>query len=801
MANEDLLPKRTFPLQDILHFLILLFIAKLFKSCGIYLCYDLLKSIHLVNLLFFLYLIQSLLVVVLRSKPFNSGNKLNNLNIKLLSRVHWYKLVKYSFLFVGIKLLWLFGLSLCGPLRTILIFEHSEFIILNGIRTLFGSQSSPARSRGAILLIVGVLILFTFDHDDLREKLSEHPEGHQHGFFSHGFYLIASWFNVSDHKGGVLLLLITLLLDIAFNTISKPLVDEIGGPKRLKALTTHLSTLALVPWVVVNYFYENFFKSQDLASSPDWTKVDAWYWYLVPLVIASTFIFIIDFYVDTYVTHKTDIQYTAKYGPIFLFVSSIVLSFFWNHPHVIKIVVMDKIKTIIAEEHALSAGVICVCILFIMATNLLSSPLKKQKGSFIGFGANGQPLYSLTGETLMRTSMSVIAVAKNIFKEIITHSDSRSIFFFLCVNLTFTFVELIYGAWTNSLGLISDGFHMFFDCSALVMGLCAAVISNWKPTKLYSYGYGRIEVLSGFINGMFLIIIEVFVIIESIMRLFEPPEIKTERLLFVSIAGLCVNLIGILAFSHSHSHGGAPCPSSEGKSHNHSHENSHEHSHEHSHDHSHDHSHSHSNSSHGHSHGEPSKGASISENDNMRGVYLHILADTLGSVGVITSSILIQQFGWFIADPLCSMCIACMIIASVQPLLKHSSMVLLLRTPADKERAYQEALKKTLNIEGVISYRDDHLWQLSSNAFITTLHVQIDTNAYEQLVVSKIQQILKDMKIGNVTIQIEKEAFFQHLMALGANTGQIQNYKRVFKTNRTSHSSTYDPNSSFEKFV
>lgn len=169
MANEDLLPKRNFQLQDILHFLILLFIAKLFKSCGIYLCYDLLKSIHLVNLLFFMYLIQSIIQFILRSRP---QNKLNSLNVKLLSRVQWYKLIKYSFLFVAIKLLWLLGLSLCGPLRTILIFENSDFIILNAIRTLFGSQSSPARTRGALFLIVGTVILFTFDHDDLREKVS-----------------------------------------------------------------------------------------------------------------------------------------------------------------------------------------------------------------------------------------------------------------------------------------------------------------------------------------------------------------------------------------------------------------------------------------------------------------------------------------------------------------------------------------------------------------------------------------------------------------------------------------------------
>ncbi|CAF4991799.1 unnamed protein product, partial [Rotaria magnacalcarata] len=71
----------------------------------------------------------------------------------------------------------------------------------------------------------------------------------------------------------------------------------------------------------------------------------------------------------------------------------------------------------------------------------------------------------------------------------------------------FTFVELLYGAWTNSLGLISDGFHMLFDCTALVVGLYAAVMSRWKPTRVFSYGYGRAGVLSGFVNGLFLVVV------------------------------------------------------------------------------------------------------------------------------------------------------------------------------------------------------------------------------------------------------------------------------------------------------
>jgi zinc transporter 5/7 len=213
------------------------------------------------------------------------------------------------------------------------------------------------------------------------------------------------------------------------------------------------------------------------------------------------------------------------------------------------------------------------------------------------------------------------------------------------------------------------------------MGLFAAVASQWKSSKIFSYGYGRIEILSGFVNGLFLVVISLFVFIEGVTRLFEPPEIKSAKIIYVSFAGLCVNLFGIFAFRHAHSHGGMA-----GSSHNHSHHNhSHDsHSHE-SHGHNHSHSHSHSSC--------PSQSESI-DNDNMQGVFLHVLADTLGSVGVIISSFLIQQFGWYIADPLCSICIAVMIFMSVIPLLKHSSSLLLLKTPADKEKSFRNALQK-----------------------------------------------------------------------------------------------------------
>ena len=102
----------------------------------------------------------------------------------------------------------------------------------------------------------------------------------------------------------------------------------------------------------------------------------------------------------------------------------------------------------------------------------------------------------------------------------------------LCVSSqTFMGVEMLYGVWTNSLGLISDGFHMLFDCAALLVGLYASVLSRLKPTRQYSFGYGRVEVLSGFVNGLFLVVIAGFVFMEALARLVEPPDISTERLL------------------------------------------------------------------------------------------------------------------------------------------------------------------------------------------------------------------------------------------------------------------------------
>jgi len=210
--------------------------------------------------------------------------------------------------------------------------------------------------------------------------------------------------------------------------------------------------------------------------------------------------------------------------------------------------------------------------------------------------------------------------------------DARHIFYFLSINLMFMFVEFLYGIWSNSLGLISDAAHMLFDCLALAIGLCALVIAEWKPNQSFTFGYaflplvglqllfsflfdahqrtlllsnryGRVNVLSAFINSIFLIFIAISVLVEAFARLYQPVEIHHDRLLLVSVLGLGVNLVGLFVFhnahaaAHGHSHGGG------GHSHGGSSKKAHDHSdHGHSHVHHGDHGdHDH----HGHSHSAP----------------------------------------------------------------------------------------------------------------------------------------------------------------------------------------------------
>lgn len=429
-----------------------------------------------------------------------------------------------------------------------------------------------------------------------------------------------------------------------------------------------------------------------------------------------------------------------------------------------------------------------------------------------------------------------------LYRLIVSDRNTRNLFFFLLLNLFFAFVELTYGLWTNSLGLISDSFHMFFDCSALLLGLAASLITKWRPSDKFTYGFGRAEILAGLANGLFLLFIALFIMKEAIERTFEPPEVHHERLFVISVLGFLVNLVGIFVFqhggqcSHSHSH------SSHGHNHSHSHDHHHHH-HHHNHDHdNHEHQynhfssptiyqqanikqqkfigcggggptvvtldmnnysaptntsnglvggyppnhinnnnnsiHNHEHSNHHHNHQDLQENHQHHHNHSsdrepfieaasnrpkssgrgqiMQSVFLHIVADTLGSVGVMISALLMNQFGWMIADPLCSLFIAILISISVYPLLRDSFYVLMQRVPVELEDKLPNCFQRIQSLSGVLSVHETHFWTLNSDTYIGCLKLEVAQNADHKHIMTNAKIILNQIGVDRVHIQIDQ---------------------------------------------
>lgn len=419
-------------------------------------------------------------------------------------------------------------------------------------------------------------------------------------------------------------------------------------------------------------------------------------------------------------------------------------------------------------------------------------------------------------------------------RHIMSEQKSRKIAMFLLINLGYMVVEFVAGFMSNSLGLISDACHMLFDCAALGIGLYASYISRLPSDHRYNYGRGRMEVLSGYVNAVFLVLVGALIVLESIERILDPQEISTNSLLVVSIGGLLVNVIGLIFFheEHHHAHGGGACSHSHHNDHKHhvSDETNHEHglddehhSHECSNGHSHashdDHLHplsiGHSNDKqddcgnhdhdnhkhdeldnhkhdginnrmdndynhHAHCHDDNiggshkiiknsndsdhshiySSNCKVMENrrhidHNMEGIFLHVLADTLGSVGVVISTLLIKYKGWLIADPACSIFISVMIIASVIPLLRNSAEILLQRIPRAHESELKVAVEELMKVNGVCDIQKLHIWNFTNTDIVGTVHLHVAADTDKSSVKKRVSKLFHDAGIKDLTIQIE----------------------------------------------
>ncbi|RWS26346.1 zinc transporter 1-like protein [Leptotrombidium deliense] len=340
-----------------------------------------------------------------------------------------------------------------------------------------------------------------------------------------------------------------------------------------------------------------------------------------------------------------------------------------------------------------------------------------------------------------------------------SHSNrgaKNRLMFMLLLTTSFFVIEITVGYVTNSMALVADSFHMLSDVVALVIAYVSVRMSPKKWSK-NTFGWARAEVLGALVNAVFLCALCFSILVESIKRFYKPETIhEAEWILAVGFAGLLVNVIGLFLFkdaAHGHSHGG----------------------HGHSHGGSNGHSLTNADSSTPSSREttphpptpspEPEenkkkqkrKVQSSSQQMNMKGVFLHVLADALGSVIVCISAVIILFTTWGVknyVDPFLSVLMVCLIMYSTWPLLVESAMILLQTVPTHIQ---VDSLQRKLlqEIDGVLAVHEFHVWQLAGDRIIASAHIRCHNLHDYMQIAEKVKEFFHNAGIHSTTIQPE----------------------------------------------
>ena len=274
-------------------------------------------------------------------------------------------------------------------------------------------------------------------------------------------------------------------------------------------------------------------------------------------------------------------------------------------------------------------------------------------------------------------------------------SSRRRLMFVLGLTFVYMLAEAAGGYFTNSLALLSDAGHMLTDVASLVLAMLALWFAARPITPRKTYGYYRLEILAALANGVALIVIAILISYEAMQRIKEPQAVQGFEVMLIATGGLLIN--GISAWLLH---------------------------------------------------------AASEENLNIRGAFLHVVSDALGSVGAITAGLLVWWRGWALADPLISIAMCLLIVFSSWQLIRESVNILLEGTPSHINiRAVVESMHA---VEGVMDVHDLHVWTISSGKEALSAHVTIQPGASHRLVLQALQhRLLSEFNIGHVTIQIE----------------------------------------------
>jgi cobalt-zinc-cadmium efflux system protein len=263
------------------------------------------------------------------------------------------------------------------------------------------------------------------------------------------------------------------------------------------------------------------------------------------------------------------------------------------------------------------------------------------------------------------------------------------------------FAEVAGGLWANSLALLADAGHMLSDAGAVALALFAIWIAARPPTPKRTFGYYRVEILAALAHGAVLAAISIFVVVAAIDRLRDPAPVHGAGMMLIAAGGLTMNLIGLAVLRGGREH-----------------------------------------------------------NLNIRGVWLHVLSDALGSVGVLASGTLILLFGWNWADPAASLVIAGLVLWSAWTLLKEVVAVLMEGAPGHID--VDEVRDAIVGQPGVVEVHDLHIWTITSGMESLSGHVVVEEDVPSQRLLRDLKELLRRrFGIDHVTIQVETPDFHE----------------------------------------
>jgi cobalt-zinc-cadmium efflux system protein len=273
------------------------------------------------------------------------------------------------------------------------------------------------------------------------------------------------------------------------------------------------------------------------------------------------------------------------------------------------------------------------------------------------------------------------------------HNASGNLKVAFFLNLLFTVIEIIGGILTNSLAILSDALHDLGDSLSLGLAWYFQNLSKKGRDQKFSYGYKRFSLLGAIINSIILVVGSIFIIQAAIPRIIHPEEANAKGMILLGILGVIINGAAVLRLKKGESH-------------------------------------------------------------NEKVVALHLLEDVLGWVAVLIGSVVIYFTDWYIIDPILSLGIALFILFNIYKNLKSSLNIILQAIPEALDLAKIETA--ILQVNGVVSMHDLHIWSLDGQRNVLTVHVVLAQNLTSQHAVKvEISEAMHALGIDHCTIETE----------------------------------------------